>query len=176
MTNIIVKANGTSIVASADGKLTSGMVGVPVSIEYDVSWSGLTKTISFRVGNFVRSREGVANVTTVPWEVMRHSGRALEVGIEGRDQNGNIVMPTIWATVSTIYSGANASIPAAPNPENENGDGGTGVDGTTFYPSVSSDGIISWTNDGGKANPDPVDLTSAVVAALPIYNGEVVEV
>lgn len=33
-----------------------------------------------------------------------------------------------------------------------------GPDGTTFYPSVSEEGIISWTNDGGKVNPDPVDI------------------
>lgn len=38
------------------------------------------------------------------------------------------------------------------------GSGGSGVDGTTFTPSVSEDGIISWTNDGGKANPDPVNI------------------
>lgn len=34
-----------------------------------------------------------------------------------------------------------------------------GVKGATFIPSVSSEGIISWTNDGGLPNPDPVDIT-----------------
>ena len=34
MTNILVKVDGANIVAKADGKLTSGMVGVPVNIEY----------------------------------------------------------------------------------------------------------------------------------------------
>lgn len=75
-----------------------------------------------------------------------------------------------------------------------------GGQGTTFTPSVSADGVISWTNDGGKANPDPVnimgpqgpqgetgpagpaytltetdktELVAAVIAALPVYNGEV---
>ena len=33
-----------------------------------------------------------------------------------------------------------------------------GKDGTTFTPSVSEDGIISWTNDGGKENPAPVNI------------------
>lgn len=42
-----------------------------------------------------------------------------------------------------------------------------GQDGTTFTPSVSSDGVISWTNDGGKQNPQSVDLVAAVIAALP---------
>ena len=42
-----------------------------------------------------------------------------------------------------------------------------GDDGTTFTPSVSSAGVISWTNDGGKQNPASVDLVAAVISALP---------
>lgn len=41
------------------------------------------------------------------------------------------------------------------------GSGGTGADGVTFTPSVSEDGIISWTNDGGKDNPTPVNIKGA---------------
>lgn len=37
-------------------------------------------------------------------------------------------------------------------------DGKDGANGTTFTPSVSTAGILSWTNDGGKANPAPVNL------------------
>ena len=36
--------------------------------------------------------------------------------------------------------------------------GAAGSDGTTFTPAVSAAGVISWTNDGGKANPDPVNI------------------
>lgn len=36
--------------------------------------------------------------------------------------------------------------------------GKDGADGTTFTPSVSAAGVLSWTNDGGKANPAPVNL------------------
>lgn len=35
---------------------------------------------------------------------------------------------------------------------------GGGSGGATFTPSVSPDGIISWTNDKGKPNPDPVNI------------------
>ena len=31
-------------------------------------------------------------------------------------------------------------------------------DGTTFTPHVSLDGVLSWMNDGGKANPAPVNI------------------
>lgn len=38
------------------------------------------------------------------------------------------------------------------------GAGGGGSNGATFTPSVSDDGIISWTNDKDLPNPDPVDI------------------
>lgn len=36
--------------------------------------------------------------------------------------------------------------------------GEDGTNGATFIPSVSDDGVISWTNDGEKENPDPVNI------------------
>lgn len=36
-----------------------------------------------------------------------------------------------------------------------------GADGVTFYPHVSADGVLSWTNDGGKQNPAPVNIKGA---------------
>lgn len=40
-------------------------------------------------------------------------------------------------------------------------DGLRGADGTTFYPHVSAEGVLSWTNDGGKPNPAPVNIKGA---------------
>lgn len=36
--------------------------------------------------------------------------------------------------------------------------GNPGDNGTTFTPSVSEEGVISWTNDGGLSNPEPVNI------------------
>ncbi len=33
-----------------------------------------------------------------------------------------------------------------------------GEDGVTFIPRVSEDGVLSWTNDGGLPNPEPVNI------------------
>lgn len=49
--------------------------------------------------------------------------------------------------------------------------GQDGDDGATFTPAVSAAGVISWTNDGGKQNPQSVDLVAAVLAALPTWQG-----
>ena len=36
--------------------------------------------------------------------------------------------------------------------------GSSGDGGATFIPSVSADGVISWTNDKGLPNPEPVNI------------------
>ena len=38
------------------------------------------------------------------------------------------------------------------------GQSGAGQSGATFYPDVSADGIISWTNDRELPNPNPVNI------------------
>lgn len=56
----------------------------------------------------------------------------------------------------------------ATGPQGQTGaTGADGTDGTTFTPAVSSAGVISWTNDGGKQNPQSVDMVTAVINALP---------
>ena len=35
---------------------------------------------------------------------------------------------------------------------------GSGENGATFTPSVSQDGTLSWTNDKGLDNPEPVNI------------------
>ena len=36
--------------------------------------------------------------------------------------------------------------------------GGVGVDGATFIPEVSDEGVISWTNNKGLDNPEPKNI------------------
>ena len=54
----------------------------------------------------------------------------------------------IWNNGAWISLGEVAVGPAGP----------PGADGTTFTPTVSSAGVISWTNDGGKQNPASVNI------------------
>ena len=43
--------------------------------------------------------------------------------------------------------------------DGQNGTNGTnGADGVTFTPSVNADGDLSWTNDGGRTNPQTVNI------------------
>ena len=77
-------------------------------------------------------------------------------------------------SISTVQSGQSAGATitgATPDltlnltlPKGDTGD--TGATGTTFTPSVSSAGVISWSNDGGKQNPESVDIAAAVRSAI----------
>ena len=70
-------------------------------------------------------------------------------------------------------------------PQGQPGQNGTpGADGTTFTPSVSAEGVISWTNNGGEPNPQPVNIkgpqgddgTSPTVSVADITGGHRVTV
>ena len=43
-------------------------------------------------------------------------------------------------------------------PRQPSGGGGSGADGATFFPSVSDQGVISWTNNQGRENPPPKNI------------------
>lgn len=45
--------------------------------------------------------------------------------------------------------------------------GERGEAGTSFIPYIDSNGILSWSNTGGKENPPDTNIVEAVIAALP---------
>jgi len=55
----------------------------------------------------------------------------------------NNITVTCNVPVTHVYNGAN---------------GATGSQGATFTPSVSAEGVISWSNDAGLPNPESVDI------------------
>ena len=56
--------------------------------------------------------------------------------------------------------------PGATGPAGPQGEAGpkgdTGDDGATYTPAVAADGTLSWTNDGGRPNPAPVNIPALV--------------
>lgn len=51
-----------------------------------------------------------------------------------------------------------------------------GDKGTTFHPSVSEDGVISWTNDGNETNPDPINIRGPQgFTFTPQMNGSIIQ-
>lgn len=109
MVNIKVQVTRTKAVAHLFGQLTSGMVGVPVSFVFDASWDGLKKTAVFKAGGKIRDQINISDTVTVPWEVLTEPGKTLQIGLYGVSKDGDKVIPTIWAEVGRILSGADPS-------------------------------------------------------------------
>ena len=172
MTKINIKIVGVNATAEKSYTLTSGMVGVPVSFTFDSGWDGLAVTAVFRGGGVTVIVPLLGTTeTVVPWEVMKRSNTRLYVGVEGRLPDGTIVMPTTWANVGTITSGANATddLASPPTP-------------TAFDRIMSAIGNLDALETGEKESL--VAAINSVVAGIPqelpnpnpvIFSGDTVQ-
>lgn len=110
MVDITVKITGQCVEPQVRGELVSGMVGVPVTFAFDSQWDGLEVTAVFRATGTVRDVAlNNSGRTTVPWEVLQWAHTKLEVGVEGRNKDGTVVIPTLWGVVGKISPGAKVS-------------------------------------------------------------------
>lgn len=122
MTSIKLTVTGAQIWASVTGVLTSGMVGIPITIEYDEAWDGLTKNLMCRCSPWgsddgeIRTRLNVGEASTVAHEVMQQ-GMYLYLGVEGFRADGTLVIPTTWARCGKIEYGANTCDDPSIDPE-----------------------------------------------------------
>lgn len=83
-------------------------------------------------------------------EVKRIQSAAGKIIIYSADAPGaDLTIPTV-ALISPIGTGSSGT--------GTGGSGTPGANGVTFTPHLSADGVLSWTNDGGLANPDPVNI------------------
>ena len=87
--------------------VTSGSVNVYLcQFQFDDSWDGLDRTAVFQSGDDKVSviLDGT-NQCQIPWEVLENPRRTLEAGVYGT-KDGNVVLPTVWASLGTIKEGA----------------------------------------------------------------------
>lgn len=154
MVNIDITVNGTSVVAKPNTKITAGMVGATFSITYDEDWEDLTKKVIFKADQLTRIAEG----SVVPFEVLRLPSKTLFVGVEGKNADGEIVIPTVWACVGKILPGANGEVPASAAPSVDGG-GSIGGGGASI-----NDNVVSPTTTWSSQKID--SLVGDVEAAL----------
>jgi lysophospholipase L1-like esterase len=96
--------------ADIDTPLTSGSVGLEVEFVFSEDWSGLTKTAVFETSSFYKETVPLSTVSTiVPADVMAWEEETLYIGVYGTAQNGEIVIPTVYANCGRIHKGANDS-------------------------------------------------------------------
>ena len=146
------------------------------------------------VGNGT-SNNARSNARTLDWLGNEWLAGKLTIGNPGTGNNDAVshgqmaaektaAVNALTVLASTLEAGSSATVTKTVNaitgavtllfgiPKGDNGESGPqGAVGTTFTPSVSAAGVLSWTNDGGKQNPPSVDLAAAVMNALPMATG-----
>lgn len=109
MTSVTITITGARAEARKTGPLTSGMVGVPVQFVFDPQWEGLHKIPVFKAGNLTKDNYLREDASQIPHEVLCSAGEILYIGVEGRSQQGDLVIPTVWAAAGKILPGAQAA-------------------------------------------------------------------
>lgn len=90
--------------------VTSGMVGATVAFAFDPEWDGLAKTAVFTAGAVTKDVVDIADVVTIPHEVMAKPGLSIKVGVYGTNADGTVVIPTVCGTITyTVLNGADPS-------------------------------------------------------------------
>lgn len=154
---------GTRAITQYCRDIPKGIVGAEVTIVFDDPiWEGLRKTAVF-AGCCTKDVLDIGNVVKIPHEVVSEAGGYLRMGVYGVDAEGNLIIPTLWATLGRIRDAADpAGDPSAdPTPPvwaqleirmknlEENAGGGLSItsDGAGSV-SISSYGAVAITSDG----------------------------
>lgn len=142
---LVLDVQKTKITVISTPVITSGMVGIPVSLTYDDVWDALTKVVFFKADDMVRQATGAGYASEIPWELLRKAGAHLYVGVKGVDSDGSVVIPTTWCKVCIIAEGASGDVPAAPAPGVDVPTGGSDIDdtGITRHTTWSSLNIVN---------------------------------
>lgn len=177
MIKLIVNNQELSIVTQ---KVVSGTHDY-LTVEADFkgsTWDGLRKWVHFTMGEFkyimpmlddAIAEDMHLDLTEGTWEVYVHGNL-----IEDDEVTERITTDIKYLYVEAPHDG-HPFPPLTPDFEEllanqvaeakeisarlrEDAEAGLFADGATFYPDVDEDGIISWTNDKGRENPEPKNI------------------
>lgn len=122
------------------------------------SYNELTKSIEFTLKNGTKLTVSVADIVDglVTDEIFNNKVKELTDSIES--------VKTIIGKLSSLKTSNKTSIVLSINElfDMISNSEIVGEKGDTFIPSVSQEGVISWTNDGGRPNPDPVNIKGPI--------------
>lgn len=112
---ITFTANIRSASARSDDAITTSSVGIPVQLVLADEFMGLAKTLVFRAGSTAVDVVLVGDATeaVVPPDVLTTVGLWLGIGIYAADSEGNVVIPTVWASAGLIQQG---TVPSGVDP------------------------------------------------------------
>ena len=111
----ILSANKVCLNVEAREPVTSGSVNVyEVQFKFSADWEGLDRTAVFAAGEEqVSVVLDSSNTCTIPWEALQSPRRELRAGVYGT-KGGEVVLPTVWASLGTIREGCSPGEEAQP--------------------------------------------------------------
>lgn len=111
----ILSANKVCLNVEARETVTSGSVNVyEVQFKFSADWDGLDRTAVFAAGEEqVSVVLDSSNTCVIPWEALQSPRRELRAGVYGT-KGGEVVLPTVWASLGTIREGVRTGQPAQP--------------------------------------------------------------
>lgn len=131
-----IRINGTCARTLWAEPITRGLIGAQVRIDFKkCSWDGLRKTVVFKALDVYKSISVNKDVITddtmqipseagytsmrvrIPPECLDPIGYTLMVGVYGVSTSGELVIPTLWATVGRVLQGTDPSGDTSTNPE-----------------------------------------------------------
>lgn len=161
--SIHIHCNGTTIRCVRSEVLTVGMIGAPVQFTFSEEWDGLGKRAVFSCGEERREMlVGEHGMAVVPDDILTVPGLDVEVGVYAKRDDGTTwPAPTPMCKICTLENG---TVP---------GEGATD-------PSVAEiwdQAINAVENIQEKVNSAEFksELVAAVIAQLPVYDGEAVD-
>lgn len=114
----MIKCNVTNvaITLTETETLTAGRVGLECQFSFSSEWDGLAITAYF-LGSTTKAVVVAGDTVTVPAESMAEPGYKLYVGVVGKNAQGNIVIPTLWASAGKIKRSPGEEEEATPSPD-----------------------------------------------------------
>lgn len=131
-----IMVNGTCARTLWAEPITRGLIGAQVRIDFaKESWDGLRKTVVFKALDVYKSISVTKDVITdetmqissepeytsmrvrIPPECLEPVGYTLMVGVYGVSASGELVIPTLWATVGRVLLGTDPSGDTTTDPE-----------------------------------------------------------
>lgn len=116
---IQVTANARKACAVTDDLITTGSIGIPVSFSLSADFDGLSNIAVFRGSGATVDVILTDNTCVVPPETLVTANGELWIGVYGRNADGTIAIPTVWAGAFNIALGAVPSgvDPSEPTPD-----------------------------------------------------------
>lgn len=91
------------------GELVSGTIGAKVRFTWSEEWQQLQRIGVFRAGSIARDVMDLQDECVIPWEVLAQPGQVLMIGVQGVNEEGTAVTPTLEAEMGEILRGADPS-------------------------------------------------------------------